>query len=241
MSMYKMLTADIVMRSPLGDVGLNGAPHMTGAVADFLGLLVQATAAKSGGEFADIATYLEKHLLSGSIRVAGREFPEITYAFGKRRLQMSEASSMVTEVAPLVLFFRQLAWRGRLLVLEEPEAHLHPALQRRMARVIARAVNAGVRIILTTHSDYFINQINNLIRVSSLGRQELDAQGFLRSECLNAEQVNAYVFKATRPGTRVVAMKTTTDGFPESEFEKVSEALYGETVDLRMALLPSDA
>jgi predicted ATPase len=79
---------------------------------------------------------------------------------------------MVSELAPVILFLKYLVRPGDLVILEEPESHLHPASQRQMARGIARLVNAGVRVIITTHSDYFIGQVNNLLKLSRASRQK---------------------------------------------------------------------
>jgi predicted ATPase len=48
---------------------------------------------------------------------------------------------------------------GSLLLLENPEAHLHPAGQARIGEFLARAANEGVQIILETHSDHVLNGI----------------------------------------------------------------------------------
>lgn len=46
-----------------------------------------------------------------------------------------------------------------LLILENPEAHLHPRGQTEIARLIAKAVEAGCQVIVETHSDHIINGI----------------------------------------------------------------------------------
>jgi predicted ATPase len=48
---------------------------------------------------------------------------------------------------------------GSLVVIENPEAHLHPRAQSYMGRLIARASLAGVQVILETHSDHLLNGI----------------------------------------------------------------------------------
>ena len=47
--------------------------------------------------------------------------------------------------------------KGDLIIVENPEAHLHPAGQSAIAQLIARAAEEGVQIIVETHSDHFLN------------------------------------------------------------------------------------
>ena len=48
---------------------------------------------------------------------------------------------------------------NRLVMIENPEAHLHPKGQTEMARLIARCVEAGVQVIIETHSDHVFDGI----------------------------------------------------------------------------------
>lgn len=48
---------------------------------------------------------------------------------------------------------------GALLILENPETHLHPKAQADLARLIARVAQRGVQIIVETHSDHIVNGI----------------------------------------------------------------------------------
>lgn len=48
---------------------------------------------------------------------------------------------------------------GALLLLENPEAHIHPNGQAKLAELICLAAEAGVQIIVETHSDHIINGI----------------------------------------------------------------------------------
>ncbi|SDT84907.1 AAA family ATPase [Desulfobacula phenolica] len=47
--------------------------------------------------------------------------------------------------------------KGDLIIIENPEAHLHPAGQSAVAKLMARAAQEGVQIIVETHSDHFLN------------------------------------------------------------------------------------
>lgn len=46
---------------------------------------------------------------------------------------------------------------GSLIIIDTPEAHLHPSALSKLMRLIAKAANAGVQFIIETHSDHIIN------------------------------------------------------------------------------------
>ena len=49
------------------------------------------------------------------------------------------------------------------LIIDEPESYLHPENQRRLTQILAIAANIGIRIMITTHSDYILNELSLLI------------------------------------------------------------------------------
>ncbi len=53
---------------------------------------------------------------------------------------------------------------GTLCLIENPEAHLHPRGQTRLAELAVRASRAGVQVIVETHSDYFVDGIRIAVR-----------------------------------------------------------------------------
>lgn len=55
------------------------------------------------------------------------------------------------------------ATKGGLLIIENPEAHLHPSGQSEMGRFLATISNAGVQVIVETHSDHVLNGIRRAI------------------------------------------------------------------------------
>lgn len=53
---------------------------------------------------------------------------------------------------------------GDLIIIENPEAHLHPAGQSAIASLICKAAQSGVQLIIETHSDHFLNGIRVQVR-----------------------------------------------------------------------------
>ncbi|CCU73884.1 DUF3696 domain-containing protein [Thalassolituus oleivorans] len=56
------------------------------------------------------------------------------------------------------------ASKGDLLIIENPESHLHPAGQSLMGRLCAIAANNGVQLIVESHSDHFLNGIRVAVK-----------------------------------------------------------------------------
>ncbi|MFM7202241.1 MAG: AAA family ATPase [Myxococcota bacterium] len=131
------------------------------------------------------------------------------------------SSSLVTELAPLVFLLRY-ASDLKVLVLEEPESHLHPHHQRVVAQVIARLIRKGVSVWITTHSENFCQQINNFI---SLGthparaalQQEL---GYTSEDYLLPEEVGAYQFQPVGPRSELRLLRTTDEGIAMPSFNE---------------------
>jgi predicted ATPase len=64
----------------------------------------------------------------------------------------------ITYTLPIIVAILS-AKPGSLLLLENPEAHLHPKGQAQMGELIARAANIGIQLIIETHSDHVLNGI----------------------------------------------------------------------------------
>jgi len=64
----------------------------------------------------------------------------------------------LTYVFPIVVA-GLLASKGQMLVIDNPEAHLHPRGQSRMGEFLAVIANSGVQVVLETHSDHVLNGI----------------------------------------------------------------------------------
>ena len=171
----------------------------------------------------------------------GLPYPEIVYEPRNGELPtgtftLDHTSSMVSELAPLILFLKYLVTDDDLLILEEPESHLHPGAQRQMARGIARLVNAGLRVIITTHSDMFVAQINNLLRLSHASERWVREHSFQPEDCLRQDQVGAFLFHYDEGigGSTIDALEVDPEtGIEVEEFLNEIERVYNDAIALQ--------
>ena len=113
-------------------------------------------------------------------------------------IPLNLSSSSVREMSSLYCFLGYFidVEKGNFVIIDEPESHLDTANQIQLARLLARLVNSGIKVFITTHSDYIIREINNLIMLSSPledGEQAKRELGYQEGDQLTLEQVRAYV------------------------------------------------
>lgn len=242
---HKALAGIMVSRLPLVGIEPIEIPRLTGVVADFISNLITletrpriGTRSRKSSSLSEIAVFLEQEVSRGTIDVdqpvAGAEYPEFVYEANGNRFPMHRASSMVSEIAPIVLFLKYIIRLNNLLIIEEPEAHLHPKNQRILARAISQMVNAGLHVLVTTHSDYFLQQLSNCIRMSSKP-SVAKKLGYTKKDQLPSESVGAYLFsfRKNRPGAETKELSVSkSEGIPEDVFVQIAEAIYDETVKL---------
>ena len=119
----------------------------------------------------------------------------------KVRLAMGESASSVRSLLNLGMYIRHIAHPGDFLMIDEPELNLHPKNQRLMARLLAKLVNVGVKVFITTHSDYILKEINTLIMMKNAGSNAKNLmQHYKYEECelLDAGRITAYIAKCER-------------------------------------------
>jgi predicted ATPase len=111
------------------------------------------------------------------------------------KLTMNESSSAVRSLLDIGFYIRHSVKAGDLLMIDEPELNLHPGNQRRIARLFARLVNAGVKVFITTHSDYIIKELNILILLHAKKKRFAklkDKYKYIESELLDHKSVKVY-------------------------------------------------
>lgn len=114
-------------------------------------------------------------------------------------IDLYNASSSIKQLTPILLYLRHRARKNDVIIIDEPEMNLHPESQARFLEVLAMMVNAGIRIIVTTHSPYILSHLNNLV-AGSVGDSEVltrqaeclyltDPRAFLRMDDVSAYEV----------------------------------------------------
>lgn len=247
---HRVITSSLVARSTrAGLERFPELPTLSGVMADFMQWLIHYPDPRAGGDspsrgpLDEIADALESGTLEGRIRTLRPlpdGYPEFVYRPNKagRDIRLNQASSMVSELAPVVLLVRGTVDQGDTLIIEEPEAHLHPAAQTEMAVALARLVRAGVRVVITTHSDWLLHEIGNLMRAGALsettGEPEPGSNGFLRSD-----EVGVWLFrkKGDAEGSTISEISfDPVEGVQPDDYEDVAEQLYNRSADLQNRL-----
>lgn len=209
-------------------------PPLPGPATDFLNELLQLTGkpgngSGSGGSHSparQLTNVFEGEILHGTMKVDAKGpggIPEIQFVderFPAMAFSSHRVHSGAGELAPIFLFIKSRVRPGDCLVIEEPEAHLHPGLLLPMAKVLAGLANSKVRVLVTSHSDFLLTAFNALLAAS-----QLDAKSRARLPVgppLAPKTVS--VVKYSRGGT--ACQMQIGDGIPADEFEQVVESLY---------------
>ncbi len=93
----------------------------------------------------------------------------------------------LTQILPIVVAALS-ATNGDILLIENPEVHLHPAGQALMGSFLAEVAAAGVQVIVETHSDHVLNGIRRSVKSGNIAAEGV-ALHFFRPPSTEADQV----------------------------------------------------
>ena len=108
---------------------------------------------------------------------------------------------------------------GSLILIENPEAHIHPSGQSALMRMIGIAAANGVQCIIETHSDHIVNGAL-VAGKERLGRDKLSVYYFCLDESLNCSPVKLEI----EPGGRII---NAPAGFCD-QMEEDMDILFGD-------------
>lgn len=139
-------------------------------------------------------------LLCGSFKSVNKQ---LIFSPKKERMREKVAvpvyltSSSIKSLFLIDFYVNCLAEKNGLLIIDEPELNLHPENQRKMASLLAKLINSGIKVLVTTHSDYLLRELNNRIMLSNKIDNKNDfllKNKISIEEILKPSQVKAYCF-----------------------------------------------
>lgn len=200
---------------------------------------------KSDSVFAVVADLIEHDLLMGEVSMTKSgdvEFHPQGMA-ATRKLPFHLSSSIVKTMASLVIYLRHIAKVGDTLIIDEPEMNFHPDVQILLAQIFAVLTTKGLRVILSTHSDYIVREINNLIMAGVISkRNETDLFkefGYTIDMLLDYKDVSVLQFNKTGKNiVRVTSLTIDEEGFAVDSIDSAirdqnikAERLYSQLMD----------
>lgn len=167
-------------------------------------------------------------VLDGEVKRDGDRYVYITHG---ETLPISAAASSVREIAPLQQMVTKRDISKAAILIEEPEAHLHPLKQRMMADIIATMAIGGANMQITTHSDYYIRRLNDLMRLHLLrnvmGAEEYEnfcrEHSFIPNLTLDPALLSAYYLERRDDGMVSLVKQNSFKGIPFDTFKAVND------------------
>lgn len=185
---------------------------------------------KQDSPYRDIADRIERDLLKGEVSMTKNgdvEFHAANMAKSKR-LPFHMSSSIVKTMASLVIYLRHIAIIGDTLIIDEPEMNFHPDVQVLLAQIFAILTSRGIYVVISTHSDYIVREMNNLIMAEALkkkGNTELLNELALTEDMLlDYHDVAVLQFKqASKSTVKVSSLPIDENGFAIDTIDETIE------------------
>lgn len=156
-----------------------------------------------------------------------------------RVLPISAAASSIKELAPLYMLLDKYPSNHLSILFEEPEAHLHPQMQVNIADFVVSAVNHGMHLQITTHSDYFLRRLNDRIFLQKI--QSHDAKHYAETLqkygytdlTLDSSLIGAYLLRREEDDSVKVVPQELDKGIPYESFYNVIRKESRHSLDIQ--------
>ncbi len=163
-----------------------------------------------------------KDMMGGYYSTSGDDIAFISRRKGRNfNLPLHIASSSARGLSDLYFYLRHVAKENQLVIIDEPESHLDTANQIQLARLLARMAQSNLKVLITTHSDYIIKEINNLIMLSRLKEKKKVVKdlGYKKDDFIEPDAIRAYVAEG--------------DGLTKCEIDEfgIDMPVFDETID----------
>lgn len=127
-------------------------------------------------------------------------------------LSLANATGQVAGLSPLVAVLRHGLAKGDVLFIEGAETHLDPDLQYRFVEILATCVARGLRVVMTTHSDWMLESLSNVVARAAAPRDVANGRAALASG-----QVGVWAFG--KADGRGAVVKEARFGFDQGGYE----------------------
>ncbi|RUM43614.1 MAG: hypothetical protein DSY46_07800 [Hydrogenimonas sp.] len=183
-----------------------------------------------------LTDFIEKEILNGQVKLSNED-AGIEFFVKDKKIELNYLSSTISELIPLVVFLKRgFIKKNSLLVIEEPEAHLSFKNQKRIAKLIALLLKHQIKVLITTHSDFLIYEINNLIIQNSINRIKKEN---VYENTIDHKKVSLYNFLLQDNGKSIVKkVKITNEGINNPY---IFENIYSTTQEKNRLLDEWDA
>jgi predicted ATPase len=116
---------------------------------------------------------------------------ELRVSLIERRMDnIADVGIGVSHILPVLVALRA-ADKGKLVYVEEPEIHLHPRAQTRLADLVAGAAKRGVRVVAETHSTLLLTAIQTLVAKGELSPDLVKLHWFQRDPKTGITQISS--------------------------------------------------
>ena len=154
-------------------------------------------------------------------------------------LPIVAAASSIKELAPLYMLLDKYPSNHLSILFEEPEAHLHPQMQVNIADFVVSAINHGMHLQITTHSDYFLRRLNDRIFLQKI--QAIDANCYAETLSkynytdltLDSSLIGAYLLRREEDGSVKVVPQELHKGIPYESFYNVIRKESRHSLDIQ--------
>ena len=222
---YQMLDSTFVLPPSRGPILTEQIIPTTGMYSEFLNDMAGLNRIKPRPDTAsEIVLELFRTILEGEVN---KEETTYIYTTNDASMPVSAAAASIREIAPLQILAKKQDVSRCAILVEEPEAHLHPLKQRMMADIIGALSHNGAIMQITTHSDYFLRRLNELIMFAK-AKKTTDDPDKLRtlSEKVNIVEdmsidesiIGAYLLRKQADNTSIAVKQDISNGIPFAAF-----------------------
>jgi hypothetical protein len=167
-----------------------GGPLFPGAFQDYVASIITQWQSKGDPRLSQLAAALEDMGLTWKVEAQPIDDTQVELRVGrlthsrpgdKDLVSIADVGFGVSQSLP-VLVALIAAEPGQVVYLEQPEMHLHPRAQRRLAHVLADAANRGVIVVAETHSALLLREVQTLVATGKLSTDKVKLHWFQRQE-----------------------------------------------------------